>query len=43
MTLQVDIDTCRKVHPELMTFEKWAVKRGYPDKKFDKPGLCSIQ
>jgi hypothetical protein len=40
---QVDIDACRKIHPGLMTFEAWAVARGYATKKFDAPGLCSVQ
>ena len=39
----VDVEACRAIHPGLMSWEQWAAKRGYADRKFAAPSMCSIQ
>jgi len=39
----VDIKECRKVHPELLSFEKWLYSQGLDKAKLASPGWCVIQ
>ena len=39
---RADVEAARAIHPELLSFEAWALQQGLHQRKFDAPSSCAV-